>query len=156
MSMITVVLTIALLGTNPEADTNLKAYPPAKEGQVRFVLKLPETANEELMRVELQVGKVVEVDSVNRFFFAGKLIEETLEGWGFPRYVLPTVGPLAGTRIGVDATAPKLARFITLGGEPFLIRYNSRLPVVVYVPAGMEVKYRIWKAAPEVQAVKEG
>jgi len=154
--MITVVLTIALLGTNPEADTNLKAYPPAKEGQVRFVLKLPETANEELMRVELQVGKVVEVDSVNRFFFAGKLIEETLEGWGFPRYVLPTVGPLAGTRIGVDPAAPKVARFITLGGEPFLIRYNSRLPVVVYVPAGMEVKYRIWKAAPEVQAVKEG
>jgi ecotin len=156
MSMITVVVAMALLGTSPEADTNLKAYPPAKEGQVRLVLKLPEMMNEELMRVELQVGKVVEVDAVNRFFFAGKLMEETLEGWGFPRYVLPTVGPLAGTRIGVDPDAPKVTRFITLGGEPFLIRYNSRLPVVVYVPAGMEVKYRVWKAPSEVQAVKEG
>jgi len=37
-------------------------------------------------------------------------------------------------------------RFITLGGGPFLIRYNSRLPIVVYVPEDVEVRYRIWSA----------
>ena len=34
---------------------------------------------------------------------------------------------------------------ITLGGEPELHRYNSRLPLVIYVPDGVEVRYRIWK-----------
>jgi ecotin len=47
-------------------------------------------------------------------------------------------------------------RFITLGGEPFLIRYNSRLPVVVYVPEGVEVRYRIWTAGPELRAMDQG
>jgi ecotin len=45
---------------------------------------------------------------------------------------------------------PKVERFITLGGEPELLRYNSRLPLVVYVPVGVEVRYRIWKADQEI------
>jgi ecotin len=40
----------------------------------------------------------------------------------------------------------KIDRFITLGGDPQLLRYNSRLPLVVYVPEGVEVRYRIWRA----------
>jgi len=30
------------------------------------------------------------------------------------------------------------------------------LPVVVYVPAGVEVRYRIWSAAPEAKAIEKG
>jgi ecotin len=37
-----------------------------------------------------------------------------------------------------------------------LIRYNSRLPVVVYVPEGVEVRYRIWRADPEAKVVPQG
>ena len=33
-----------------------------------------------------------------------------------------------------------------VGGAPLKIRYNSRLPVVVYAPEGVEVRYRIWSA----------
>lgn len=156
MAWWTWVLALHVAGMTPEADANMKAYPPAKDGQTRYVLKLPEATNEDLLKVELQVGKVIEVDALNRYFYAGKLNEETIEGWGFPRYVLATLGPLAGTRVGVDPNTPKVARFVTLGGDPYWIRYNSRLPVVVYVPAGVEVRYRIWKAAPELQPVKEG
>jgi ecotin len=49
-----------------------------------------------------------------------------------------------------------VARFITRGGAPYIIRYNSRLPVVVYVPAGVEVRYRIWTAGAEVKAIEKG
>jgi ecotin len=49
-----------------------------------------------------------------------------------------------------------VARFITLGGDPYLIRYNSRLPIVVYVPEGVEVHYRIWTAGAKVKAIKKG
>jgi ecotin len=58
--------------------------------------------------------------------------------------------------MAVNPNEPKVERFISLGGEPYLIRYNSKLPVVVYVPKGVTVKYRIWKAAEETVTIPEG
>ena len=48
--------------------------------------------------------------------------------------------------MAVDPNAPKVARFVTLAGKPQLVHYNSRLPIVAYVPDGVEVRYRIWRA----------
>jgi ecotin len=58
--------------------------------------------------------------------------------------------------MAVDPNAPKVARFIALGGDPYLIPYNSRLPIVVYLPAGVEVKYRIWTAGVETSTIEKG
>lgn len=134
---------------------NMKAFPPAGDGMTRFVLELAKQEDESLFKVELIVGKTVELDEVNRYFFAGTLKEETIEGWGFPKYILKELGPMAGTLIGFNPNSPKVKRFITLGGEPFLVRYNSRLPVVVYVPEGVEVRYRIWRADPNAKAMEK-
>ena len=139
-----------------QAADNLKAFPPAGEGMVRHVLQPPQQADESAFKVELIVGKTVEIDAGNRYFFGGRIEEETVQGWGYTRYLLPRLGPLAGTLMAVDPNAPKLARFITLGGEPYLIRYNSRLPVVVYVPAGVEVRYRIWTAGAALKTMDKG
>lgn len=139
-----------------EAEKNLKAFPPAEEGKVRFVLFLPEQKDESAFQVELQVGKVVKVDGVNRQFFTGKIVKQTVEGWGFPSFVVKDLGQMASTLIGVDPSQPLVDRFVTLGGEPFLVRYNSRLPIVVYVPEGVEVRHRIWRADEEVKALEKG
>ncbi len=138
------------------ASDNLSAFPPAEAGMVRHVLTLPEHEDEAGLNVELVVGRTVEVDAVNRHFFTGSVVAETIEGWGFTRYVVPELGPMAGTLMAVEPDAPKEARFIALGGEPYLIRYNSRLPIVVYVPEGVEVRYRIWSAETETRTVPEG
>jgi ecotin len=45
---------------------------------------------------------------------------------------------------------------VPLAGEPYLIRYNSRLPIVVYVPEGVEVHYRVWQAGQEIEAMERG
>lgn len=58
--------------------------------------------------------------------------------------------PLHRERAGADggnpnrrsADAPRVLRFIRLGGEPYLVRYNSRMPLLVYVPAGAGARYR--------------
>jgi ecotin len=102
------------------------------------------------------VGKTLELDAQNRYFFAGNLEEITIEGWGFPKYVVKEIGPMAGTRIGVDPNAPKIKRFVALGGEPKLLRYNSLLPLVVYVPKDAEVKIRVWVASPQPVTLNEG
>ena len=158
--MKTVFLTTALLILSAvmaaQAGDNMKAFPPAEEGMVRYVLQLPKQDDESAFKVELIVGKTVQVDERNRYFFGGKIEEETIKGWGFPRFNVSKLGPMAGTRIAVDPSAPKVARFITLGGDPYLIRYNSRLPIVVYVPEGVEARCRIWRAEVEVKVMEKG
>lgn len=137
------------------AADELKAFPPAAEGMVRHVLQLPRQADESAYKVELIAGRTVQVDGVNRYFFAGRIERETVKGWGFTLYRLAALGPMAGTLMAVDPNAPKAARFVALGGEPYLIRYNSRLPVVVYAPEGVELRYRIWTAGAQVKAMPE-
>lgn len=127
----------------------MKAFPPAEKGMLRYVLELPKEEDENALKLELIVGKKVLIDKNNSYFFSGKIKKATIQGWGFPRYMVTELGSMAGTLMAVDPNAPKVERFIRLGGEPYLIHYNSRLPVVVYVPEGAEVHYRIWKAAEQ-------
>ena len=142
------IIVFALLitsGSLVSAANNMKAFPPAEPGMERHVLQLPKQDDESTFKVELIVGKMVQVDE-NRYFFGGKIEKETIVGWGYSRYVVNKLGAMAGTLMAADPNVPKRDRFIPLGGEPYLIRYNSRLPVVVYVPEGVEVRYRIWSA----------
>ena len=44
---------------------------------------------------------------------------------------------------------PPKEKFLTIRDD--LRRYNSRLPIVVYVPTGYEVHYRIWNAEETIQ-----
>jgi ecotin len=155
MVVLAAALILAVPFTTRAADT-MKAFPPAQKGMVRHVLQLPELADETVYKVELMIGKTVQTDEQNQYFFGGRIETTTLEGWGFPIYTLSVLGPMAGTLMAVDPNAPKVARFITLAGEPYLIRYNSRLPVVVYVPEGVEVRYRIWQAGSEINMMSEG
>jgi ecotin len=153
---VTTVLLVLFAVTAGQAADNMKAFPTAEEGMVRYVLQLPRQADESAFKVELIVGKTVEVDEQNRYFFGGKIDAETTEGWGFTRYKVRKLGPMAGTRMAVDPNEPKVARFITLGGNSYIIRYNSGLPIVVYVPEGVEVRYRIWTAGAKVRALEKG
>jgi ecotin len=139
-----------------QAADIMKAFPPAETGMVRYVLQLPKLDDESTARVELIVGKTVQVDEANTYFFGGKIERETIKGWGYTRYLVKKIGPMAGTLMGIDPNAPKVDRFIALGGEPYLIRYNSRMPVVVYVPEGVEVHYRIWTVGAGMKAMQAG
>ncbi len=147
------LLTVAL---SAHGGHKMSAYPPPEEGKVRYVLQLPKQDDESAFKVELIAGKTILVDERNRYFFGGKIEEKTIEGWGFPSYHVSKLWPLAGTMMAIDPDVPKVNRFITLGGEPYLIRYNSKLPVVVYAPEGVEIRYRIWSAGPEIKVMEEG
>jgi len=153
--MLTALLLLAA-ATVALAVDDMKAFPPAEEGMVRYVLNLEPQADESAFKVELIVGKVVEIDAENRYFWGGQIEAESIAGWGYTRYLVRKIGPLAGTLMAVDPNASKVMRFITLGGEPFLVRYNSRLPIVIYLPEGAEVRYRIWAAGTEAKAIEKG
>lgn len=141
-----------------EARKQLKAYPEAEEGMVRYVLFLEPREDESRFQVELIVGKVVETDGVNRVGFGSQVETKTVKGWGYSMYVAPkdAFENMFSTLIGVPADQPKVKQFVTLGGGPMLLRYNSKLPVVVYVPAGGEVRYRVWEAPPQATPMLPG
>ena len=158
MRPLTLALAILVAVTLPmtRAADNMKAFAPPAAGMVRYVLPLPAEKDEDSLKVELVVGKTVQVDPANRYFFGGEVATETVEGWGFNYYILRKLGPMAGTLMAVDPGAPKVDRFITVGGEPRLLRYNSRLPLVIYVPDGVEVRYRLWRADAAPKVVEKG
>jgi ecotin len=145
------LIAMVFLGVIPlaRAADPLKAFPPAEQGAKRYVLTLPKEEREADLKVEIMVGKTVRLEAVNNYFFGGQIMPKIAQGWGYTYYVVPALGPMRGTLMAVDENSPKIDRFIALRGEPFLIRYNSKLPVVVYVPEDAEVRYRIWRAPAE-------
>lgn len=131
---------------DPEAVKHLEAaYPAPPEGMERKVILLPtmDRDEEEHHRVEIVVGKSITTDGVNVQRFGGGLREVSIPGWGFSYWQAdgPFDTPIS-TRI---ATSGETAvRFVP--GPSELVRYNSRLPLVVMVPAGCEVQWRVWSA----------
>ena len=154
ITTMTLLLVAAARGDNQSEAARylVKAYPPAEQGVTRFAIILPKLENEGNYKVELIVGKKVMVDAVNRHWFEGEIQTVNIEGWGFSRYVVKDFGPMAGTLIGGPTELKE--KFVTL--ESILIRYNSRLPIAVYVPEGAEVRYRIWSTTPESKEMPEG
>ncbi|MNJ67972.1 Ecotin precursor [compost metagenome] len=71
-----------------------------------------------------------------------------MQGWGYNYYELGTIGPAASTLMACPDASRKQA-FVPVGGEPLLVRYNSTLPVVIYAPADVEVRYRVWSASAD-------
>ncbi len=150
-------LMLALASTASAADHKyLKAFPPPAPGMTRYVILLPEKARgvDNNFRVELVVGRTLLTDGVNRMRIGGTIDAKPVKGWGFTMYEVKKLGPTASTLIGAPPGKPKVKRFV--GGPTKMIRYNSRIPLVIYVPKGAEVQYRIWQATPKTQPAKQG
>ncbi len=123
----------------------LEVFPKPRQGMTRFVIDLPFRGDDESdrFRVELTAGKLMWTDGVNRLHLDARIIRHALQGWGYPWYEVSGGAHVAGTLM---AAPPGKGRKAFVRGDSLMIRYNSRLPVVVYAPAGIQVRYRIWRA----------
>ena len=140
----------ALAESRPRPPINdLQAFPPAAPGQARRVIRLPPERDENGLRVGVIVGRTMMVDC-NRQVFSARIEERTAQGWGFNYYVVSKVGPPASTMMACPNNQ-RTRQFVRSAEEP-LLRYNSRLPLVIFAPTDVEVRYRIWRAGPEVAA----
>ena len=125
-------------------------FPKAEKGMTRQVIQLPEQKDESAYKVELLIGKTLEVDC-NHQRLGGELESKTLEGWGYDYYVVEKIsGPVSTMMACPDQKKTK--KFVTASlGDDGMLRYNSKLPIVVYTPENVEVKYRVWKAEEKIE-----
>ena len=152
----TVGLIIAGLSTVVHAAKleEVAPFPKPEQGFTRQVIHLPSQPQEENFQVEILAGKTLTVDC-NRQRLGGILEEKNLEGWGYPFYRLEKViGPMSTMMACPDGKSKK--DFVPVVGDGFLLRYNSKLPIVLYVPEDVDVRYRVWSASSKVEkAVQE-
>ena len=147
--MIAFILMLPLGAIAGNARDNLKPYPATEAGFNRIVFNIPSTENDADRKIEIMAGKAMATDC-NQTWLGGRLEKKVAQGWGYPYFVLEASDVAASTRMACPPGEEKTEKFVTVRGEGFLLRYNSKLPVVVYVPEGFEVRYRIWKAGEEV------
>ena len=152
----TVGLIVAVFSSVAHAATleDVAPYPKPESGFTRQVIHLTPQQQEEGYEIEILAGKTLTVD-YNRQRLGGMLEEKNLEGWGYPYYRLEKViGPMSTLMACPDGKSKK--DFVPVVGDGFKLRYNSKLPIVLYVPKDVEVRYRIWSASSRIEkAVQE-
>jgi len=124
----------------------LAALVSAQEGYVRYAIEVPKMQNDYDHKVELLIGKNT-ITNCNQRSLWGKIEEITLIGWGYSYIVASDIQ--SGAENLIQCPEPPKDKFLTIPDT--LRRYTSRLPMVVYVPKGYEVRYRIWNAEETIQ-----
>jgi len=151
---ITLAVLLTLLGSSLYAESakkdNVHMFPQAEEGFVRHVIEVPKTDNDYDHKVELMIGKSMMVDC-NHHSFSGKVEDVTLKGWGYKYIEVKDIK--SGPTTMMACREPKTEKYISI--RDTLRRYNSRSPIVVYVPKGYEVRYRIWNAGKKVEQAEK-
>ncbi|MBU1137929.1 MAG: hypothetical protein KKA76_03020 [Proteobacteria bacterium] len=133
------------------AHPELKHFPAPKEGMERFVIVLEqhEQDKEDSCKVEIIAGKEMLTDGVNLVRLGTTIEPHTLNGWGYTYYEVTGSSGTMSTMMAPPEGAAMVKKFVTTA--PLHVPYNSRLPIVIYVPKGYEVQYRIWKASELVR-----
>lgn len=142
-ALLLIVSTFSFAQEGNYEPLEIDMFPIAETGFKQVFIQVPVVENEENYKIEVHVGKEALVDC-NQHFMNGQLSEVNLDGWGYTYFKVESDGAISSTKMACLDSKLEL-KFITL--TPQLVRYNSKLPVVLYVPENFIVKYKIFKAS---------
>ena len=145
---------------------DLSGYPATKQGLKRWVIQpsglLPKSDDAMISahpldwRVQLIVGKEVDVDcNVKRLSGPSLSMQRLPEASGKALFEISGPVLVLSTRMACTKEQAQGKSFLSLGKQPYLIPYNASWPVVVDLPDGVVLRWRVWKAETKQQeAVK--
>lgn len=156
-AILTVVVMLSVGINNSEAQMTISKidptiFPAAESGFKKMIIEVPYSSNDSNKKIEFYVGKWMEVDACNTFGLIGTYEQKDLEGWGYNYYVFNTKGDVRSTMMACpDSTLRNL--FVSAPAQ--LVDYNGRMPIVIYVPEGYDVQFKIFKAEDEVYSAAQ-
>ncbi|MGS0727108.1 serine protease inhibitor ecotin, partial [Shewanella sp. 0m-11] len=124
------------------ATSETKMYPKPATGQEQHILTLPKLDNEADYRVEIEIGQTQMVDC-NQHRLVGELKQHTVKGWGYSYYQVDKISEGPSTMMACFEQA-KTEKFLKINAD-LMVKYDSRLPKVFYLPENTQVRYRVWK-----------
>lgn len=156
--VLSLILATSSLDAEPVKKENIKKdkyhmFPEAKVGYARYIIDVPKTDNENDHKIEMLIGKNLMVDCNHASLFA-QVEKKPLKGWGY--HYLEVSDIQRGPTTMMACPKPKIEKFISIYSlKKDLIRYNSRLGTVIYVPKEFEVRYRVWSADETVEQAEQ-
>ena len=126
------------IGQNIESKIQ-KLFPTPEKDYILQYITLPYVVSEENLKVEVYVGEDI-LSGYSSYTLNGEINEYTLEGYGYPYYIVKSEGlSLSSDAISFENNAK---RFVYMPTK--LLSYNSQVPLVFYIPKNLKVRYRIY------------
>jgi ecotin len=137
--LLPLALLIAAAPAKPATD--IAMFPKAAKGMRQVVIRLPRRADEAQMRIEFYAGQTRTIDC-NLVTIPAGLTRHEVQGWAYPYWEMKVPPPAITTLMGCP---PKSERQAFVHGLPEFVDYRSALPIIVYLPAGFNVRYKLWR-----------
>lgn len=146
------IVTISTTMAQGLTKVDVSIFPAPEKGYKQVVIEVPHSDQDDNKKIEFFIGKMMEVDGCNSYNLMGKLEKKDLQGWGYDYYVFESKGDAFSTRKGCG-DMPKRNMFVS--SQPELARYNGKMPIVIYVPEDMQVKFKIFTSGKETFTASE-
>lgn len=148
--VVSVAISASACVANPQQNlADVAPYPQAQEGDQRHVIWLPAKQDESRLKVELLPGKQMLTDCNTRSLMA-EMSEHNLDGWGYSYYQLGELSAPISTLMACP-DGEQTPAFVPVNLSNTLLPYNSKLPIVLYAPVEIELRYRVWSAPAKYQ-----
>lgn len=141
---------------------NLTGYPDPAPGLKRWVIQpsglLPKSADPLISahpldwRIQLIVGQTVRLDcNTKRLSGSGMTMRMLPKASGKALFEVKAPVAVISTKMACPDDQPTRTSFLSLGKQPYLVPYNASWPIVVDLPVGTELRWRVWKAETRQQ-----
>ncbi|MEC4114176.1 ecotin family protein [Myroides pelagicus] len=144
LTLFVAATTMTMGQTINRLDTSI--FPKPEKGYKQVLIEVPHSDNDHNKKIEFSIGKVIQVDGCNKYMLGGTLEKKDLKGWGYSYYEFSSKGDVASTMMACPDVAKKM-EFVSSQVE--VVRYNGKLPIVIYVPENFQVRFKIYKTDAE-------
>lgn len=144
----TLLLSIFIFGQKKN-EFDLSVFPKAKAGFEEKIIPIDGASNN--IRIELFVSTTKAVDTCNKFTLLGNFEQKTLRDWRYNYYEFKTKGQVEGEYI-CPYDNNKVEKVIYAQSK--IIDNYDNSPVIVYIPNGYSLEYKIWKTNDKLLSVQ--
>ena len=151
IALLAATSTLTFAAEPSEAQSkSIDMFPAEMKGYTRHVIRLPKLEDE--ARLELLPGMVVRGDTCNRRVASVDVKKENIQGWGYSYYKISDFNAGPSTLMACPSGEQDV-KVVASNDQLQNLRYNDRMPLVVFVEDSMTLDYKIWRVTAEETSI---